>query len=709
MKTKLRRFLAAGLLTLAAPVLPAQQSMVPEAMNYQGVITDAQGNLIAPGAPENRNVEFRIYDAATGGNLLWGETQTVTIFRGNFSVILGNGTALGGDTPSQAAGLAAVFANTISPDLFFGITPQGGAEFAPRQKLVSSAFALRARVAENVMSTSGNNSLRNLTVSGDLRLDTGALYVNTERQIRFGDGISGRSSGSGLFYATPTAMNISGMSNNGNDSARRIIMRAEAGTEFTGPISFGSRAAQHINLFSTTYGLGIQSSPQTLYQRTATNFAWYRGGVHAASGAGTGGTLLANLSNTGFDLKVGRFIGDGSGLTNLTGDGSGLTNLTINPNSLPNNYNYLGINGTGVIEFGRGVTKEAAAGRIGYRTYSPDALDIVGAGSTSSNRKIKLFAEGGTEMTGGLQVSGNLQVNGQFTNRVRITSNTGTLAAPLEVTGVSTLKNFSGVSRFYRFSSSRYGIDNDPASATVSIRGTGAVEASQFFAMSDIRMKLPEGRSDAARDLEILSALEVTDYTMKDRSVSGDRPFKKLIAQQVEAVFPQAVSRSFGTLPDIFRLANARDGFIAFQESGEVDLKVGETVRLVYDDADFVAEVTGVTEEGFTVKDAVKDAVKDGELFVYGRQVDDRRAVDYEAIAMLNVSATQELARQLKQQSEQLAAVQAERDALAKEIRDLRATTSRQDSRLSAIEAQIEAMADPVVELVSLPTNVGGN
>jgi hypothetical protein len=772
MKTKLRRFLAAGLYTLAAHVLLAQQSMVPEAMNYQGVLTDALGNPVAPTAPENRNVEFRIYAAAAGGQALWGETQTVTIFKGNFSVILGNGTALGGDTPSQASGLAAVFANTTSPDLFFGITPQGGAEFAPRQKLVSSAFALRARVAENVVSTTGDNSLRNLTVSGDLRLSSGVFHVNAASQIRFGDGIPGRSPDSGLFQATPTSMNISGMSNTGSDANRRITMWAEGGTDFTGPISFGSRTAQHIHLFGTSYGIGIQSD--NLYQRSATNFAWYRGGVHSASGAGTGGTVLANLTPTGFDLKVGRFSGDGSGLTN------------ISATALPNNYNYLGINGTNFLEFGRGLTKEAAAGRIGYQTFSPDALDIVGAGTLSTSRKVKLWAEGGTEMTGGVLVNGQLTSSGalnaksdvliegtgklrfsspfrlgqhidlwdtgygigvgtgtlyqrtgtrfkwyvggthnadnagtggvtiadwdntriDFTRRVQIVASTSsTTLYPLDIVGASNLRSFSSVSHFYRVSAADTGFDNKAFSASVSIRASAAVQASEFIAMSDLRLKLSEGRSDAAKDLETLGALEITDYKMKDKSVAGERPIKKLIAQQVEEVYPQAVSRSTGTVPDIFRLATAKDGFIKFNEREKVDLKVGETVRIVGDDSELMAEVTGVTGQGFTVKDTVKD----GELFVYGRQVDDLLALDYEAIAMLNVSATQELARQLKAQTEKLAAVKSERDALALEVNELRATTSRQDSRLSAIEAQIEALARPVAALVSLPANEGGN
>jgi hypothetical protein len=37
----------------------------------------------------------------------------------------------------------------------------------------------------------------------------------------------------------------------------------------------------------------------------------------------------------------------------------------------------------------------------------------------------------------------------------------------------------------------------------------------------------------------------------------------------------------------------------------------------------------------------------EGKVFVYGREVDDFRAVDYEALTTLNISATQELVKMI--------------------------------------------------------------
>lgn len=54
-----------------------------------------------------------------------------------------------------------------------------------------------------------------------------------------------------------------------------------------GAISFGKRTGQHINLYGTSYGLGIQGS--TVYFRSELNFAWHQNGNHVDGVADPGG------------------------------------------------------------------------------------------------------------------------------------------------------------------------------------------------------------------------------------------------------------------------------------------------------------------------------------------------------------------------------------------------------------------------------------
>ncbi|MEZ4731472.1 MAG: interleukin-like EMT inducer domain-containing protein [Caldilineaceae bacterium] len=75
----------------------------------------------------------------------------------------------------------------------------------------------------------------------------------------------------------------------------------------------------------------------------------------------------------------------------------------------------LKIDGANTLELGAGVNgKETNAGKIGYQTFTNDALDIIGAGASSVNRKIKLWAEGGATIAGNLTVMGELRVTGDW-------------------------------------------------------------------------------------------------------------------------------------------------------------------------------------------------------------------------------------------------------------------------------------------------------
>jgi hypothetical protein len=70
----------------------------------------------------------------------------------------------------------------------------------------------------------------------------------------------------------------------------------------TNSLSFGSLSRQMLNLFGTSYGIGVQSS--TVYTRSdGGGFAWFRSGTHSDTqyNAGSGGTvdMVLNLGTLG--------------------------------------------------------------------------------------------------------------------------------------------------------------------------------------------------------------------------------------------------------------------------------------------------------------------------------------------------------------------------------------------------------------------------
>ena len=186
---------------------------------------------------------------------------------------------------------------------------------------------------------------------------------------------------------------------------------------------------------------------------------------------------------------------------------------------------------------------------------------------------------------------------------------------------------------------------------------------------SDARIKNIQGISDAATDLETLTQIEITDYTMKDYVQAGNDAYKKVIAQQVESVYPLAVSSTTNFIPNVYELTQMENG----KANIVTELEEGDKVKLFINDSEeTIAKVVSKTNNSVSL-----DLEYTGKAFIYGKEVDDFKIVDYEAIAMLNVSATQELYSLILNLQQENADVKAELgriDDLSSELEEIKAS-----------------------------------
>ena len=177
---------------------------------------------------------------------------------------------------------------------------------------------------------------------------------------------------------------------------------------------------------------------------------------------------------------------------------------------------------------------------------------------------------------------------------------------------------------------------------------------------SDRRIKHVVGLSDRAADLEMLNKIRVTDYTYIDKLANTDKVVKKVIAQEIQALMPVAVNTSYQAIPNVYEKA-ARVSFangrvtVTTAKAHELPAAGGKMRLYTTTNVDLNADVTVVDAHTFSF---ASEKAYEGGLFVYGKFVDDFLSVDYDAIAMLNVSATQELARQVAELKKQNAVLQ---------------------------------------------------
>ncbi|MCA0366395.1 MAG: tail fiber domain-containing protein [Bacteroidetes bacterium] len=198
---------------------------------------------------------------------------------------------------------------------------------------------------------------------------------------------------------------------------------------------------------------------------------------------------------------------------------------------------------------------------------------------------------------------------------------------------------------FFRNASPLTGTNTTGNSFNYSIYASHRIAATEFNAFSDARIKDIKEISNNEKDLETLSKIEITDYQFKDKIGKGNGHYKKVIAQQVESVYPQAISKLTDCIPDIYQLTSIENDFISLPNH---TLKVGEKVKLIFVTTQELVEVKEVNEKGFKIVNP-ESSIVNQQVFVYGREVSDFRSVDYEALSTLNISATQALLKRLNE------------------------------------------------------------
>ena len=231
--------------------------------------------------------------------------------------------------------------------------------------------------------------------------------------------------------------------------------------------------------------------------------------------------------------------------------------------------------------------------------------------------------------------------------------------------------------------------------------------AYDFLAHSDARIKDIMGLSDGAGDLITLMGIEITDFKLRDTITKGNQVQKKVIGQQLADVYPQAVTKNLTeVVPDIYQQAELNDGWVLLA----TDLDPRDRVKVITDNSEEVYEVLETKPDRFrinftqqTTDDDPESSPVNGQpstVFVYGREVNDFHSVDYEAISMLNVSATQELNRLLEkqqakvqEQDKRIAVLEAENASLREEVKEL----SGLKDRLARVEARLNGSANGVV------------
>ncbi|MFO1499278.1 MAG: tail fiber domain-containing protein [Verrucomicrobiota bacterium] len=236
----------AAMLVLAFTPPALAASAPPERMTYQGFLVDGNGVALGNTAPKNYDVIFRIFSEQTGGTPLWAEQQTVTVDKGYFSVLLGEGASVN-SVPRPA--LASIFAGPNASDRYVEISVKGigvagaNVDILPRLRLMASPYAFLAQQATKLVQNDGHDLI---TSSNDTVVIAGPVTAT---------GVSGNG-------ANLTALNANNITV-GTLGADRIASHLTGTRTFAGPVGIGTTSPNALLSLGNTVGntkLSLQES-----------------------------------------------------------------------------------------------------------------------------------------------------------------------------------------------------------------------------------------------------------------------------------------------------------------------------------------------------------------------------------------------------------------------------------------------------------------
>jgi hypothetical protein len=547
-------------------------------------------------SPANYDIIFRIFDASSSGNLKWAEKQTVTIDKGQFSVILGEGAANGSDPRGP---LDTVFTAPDASDRFIEVTVKinnTDVTIAPRLRLVTSPYSFLAKNATGVVGADG-----------------AVLMAST----------------------APNSMTVGG--------------------QLTATSFVGNGAG--------LTGLTAGQIP-----------------VLDASKITTGTLADARLSGNVPIMSSGK-IGDG----NLPSTQSGKTFNSA-----------VGITANNVLEFGVGLGKEVNNGKIGYQTFD-NALDIVGAGSAGTDRRINFHSQGGMSFfaNGGSAHYGHFAIGGAPNDApLYVYGSTNPWLLSNSPDGFANNSGFNGCCGLGTVGGAYF---------YVSIAADQWIEGAGFVANSDRRIKDIVGLSDTKKDLETIQKLRVTNYRPVDKVREGDAMRKGFIAQEVISIIPEAVTKRRNNVPDIY----AKAVMVDYDEKSKTlgvtlpknhGLSKGEVVAMYFDNV-AAPQVLTVTGTPSTDRFEVESKISPKEIFVYGRRVDDFHSVNYDHIFTTGIGAIQELSKQLQAKDARIASLEEKTgkvEALEHEIAALKKQLASNQQNFDTLEAMVKKLGTVV-------------
>lgn len=181
---------------------------------------------------------------------------------------------------------------------------------------------------------------------------------------------------------------------------------------------------------------------------------------------------------------------------------------------------------------------------------------------------------------------------------------------------------------------------------TVGIMSQAAFN-SGFYVYSDQRIK--KDITPLENSLDIIDKINTVSFKYIDFIEKGTIKNYGVIAQEIEKIIPEVINSHKDYIPNIYKNVDRYDSELLRLYIKTDDLSIGDNIK-IYDmkNKDHIKKIVEKNDEYITIDEPIEDYEEDTDLFIYGKEIEDVKNVNYESLFVINIKATQELHQRLK-------------------------------------------------------------
>ena len=122
-----------------------------------------------------------------------------------------------------------------------------------------------------------------------------------------------------------------------------------------------------------------------------------------------------------------------------------------------------------------------------------------------------------------------------------------------------------------------------------------------------------------------------------------------MIAQEIEEIIPEVINKHKDYIPNIYKNVDYDGDDKIYLPTASEALSIGDKIK-IYDskNKEHFKEVLEIDDDYITIDSPIENYELGSPLFLYGKEIPDVKNVNYEALFVINMKATQEIYKRLQ-------------------------------------------------------------